>query len=727
MSTEPASSDNLADNFAALRAAEHEAIQARRKEVLGAEASSNPTELNLPQVGLALSGGGVRSATFALGLMRGMAQNREGSSVDPAKRTLASDGLLGRLDYLSTVSGGGYTGGMYGRLVATYGLHCAQGLMARGDSPVLEWLRRNGRYLTPAGSRDIGIAVVTYLRAWLAIHAEFMFACILLGLVVVAPHLWQHSFQVLDPQGWERWHTPWWALSLTLWAALAPGLIAGYWAARDAPDPTATRLMPGWRDALFVLAAACSAYLLLQALQANGAINPVRHSLNWPGAGVLIVISLVAGQLCVMVWMAVTAQPHALKVALLRNWLTRALRWVMLGTLTLTGLGVLDRLSWWVLEEFQTGNQWLWGGVGVGGIVVLALRTLMQPLQQIAAKSENRAREWLPRLLNFGSLLGVLALVTAWLVLLQWFVFAPETFRALRSVPAWMRASMLTAIWLTWVVLTAGNSQMANTSSLHSFYRARLTRAYLAVGNRQRTLDNDVGSRADVTRVVEGDDTRLASYQPELAGGPIHLVNTCLNQTRDDRSGLYNADRKGTAVTATWRGFEIGPRAFVALKPGHDAGTLGRWVAVSGAAASPGAGAYTSRGLALLVYFLGVRLGHWMRAPRERVALRWLSQLAWRAIPKPMMLASEASATFFGVERPWWYLSDGGHFENSGVYPLLKRELGFIILSDAGCDAATSLVTWKIWYARPASISALKSISTAVMKQPACSRWAARN
>lgn len=40
----------------------------------------------------------------------------------------------------------------------------------------------------------------------------------------------------------------------------------------------------------------------------------------------------------------------------------------------------------------------------------------------------------------------------------------------------------------------------------------------------------------------------------------------------------------------------------------------------------------------------------------------------------------------FGVERPWWYLSDGGHFENTGVYALLKRELDFIILSDGSCD-----------------------------------------
>ena len=208
----------LPDEWAALIASEQDAIGVRRRKVLGETASAIPAELKLPTVGLALSGGGIRSATFALGLMRGLAQSQtHDAQADPTRRTLTSEGLLGRLDYLSTVSGGGYVGAMYGRLVATYGLHHAQTLMARSRSSVLGWLRRNGRYLTPAGSRDTGIAVVTYLRAWLAIHTEFMFASILLGLVVVAPHLWQHSYQLLDPQGWERRFTPWWSLSLAFW------------------------------------------------------------------------------------------------------------------------------------------------------------------------------------------------------------------------------------------------------------------------------------------------------------------------------------------------------------------------------------------------------------------------------------------------------------------------------------------------------------------------------
>ena len=46
-----------------------------------------------PLSALCLSGGGIRSATFALGLIQGLAEQE----------------VLGAFDYLSTVSGGGYT------------------------------------------------------------------------------------------------------------------------------------------------------------------------------------------------------------------------------------------------------------------------------------------------------------------------------------------------------------------------------------------------------------------------------------------------------------------------------------------------------------------------------------------------------------------------------------------------------------------------------------------
>lgn len=692
MNADAPASPALSDDPSSLFADEAAAIARRRRIVLGDAGEGAACDAAPPRVGLALSGGGVRSATFSLGLLRGLAQARTAAPEEgdaPPPHGLARDGLLARFDYLSTVSGGGYVGAMFGRLVDTYGIRTAQQLMARSDSPVLHWLRSNGRYLTPAGSRDLGIAVVTYLRAWLAIHTEFMFACMLLGLIVVMPHLVQHSTQVLSPGGWSRWVTPWWPVALGAWVVTAPGLITGYWAARDNPDPGAHGGGLPWRDMAVLAVTGALAFVLLERLWQGGRLDLRRDALGWSSVVAFALASGVAGQLLVQSWMAIGREPHALLVARVRNRLTRALRVVALACLAIAGLGALDAVSWWVLEELQSGNGWLWGGLGFGSLVVLVLRTLAQPLQRVAAEAGPHAHAALPRLLNVMGHVGLLALVTAWLVVLQWFVFAPETLSVFRQVPAWMRAALVGIVWALWVLLTAGNGQMANSSSLHSFYRARLTRAYLAVGNRRRALDGHAPGAADnVTVVVDGDDTALGHYRPEAQGGPIHLVNTCLNQTRDDRSGLYNADRKGAAVTASWRGLEVGPAAFMALRPGDDAGTLGRWVAVSGAASSPGAGAYTSRGLALLVYFLGVRLGHWVRAPHPRVQLRWLSRFGWRFCPKPLMLASEASATFFGAERPWWYLSDGGHFENTGVYPLLKRELDFIVLSDGSCDEA---------------------------------------
>ena len=60
--------------------------------VQGRRSDDTPADRNL--AGLAISGGGIRSATFGLGILEGM----------------KSFGLLKKLDYLSTVSGGGYIG-----------------------------------------------------------------------------------------------------------------------------------------------------------------------------------------------------------------------------------------------------------------------------------------------------------------------------------------------------------------------------------------------------------------------------------------------------------------------------------------------------------------------------------------------------------------------------------------------------------------------------------------
>ena len=129
--------------------------------------------------GLALSGGGIRSATFALGVLQALAK-----APAPGAKTAESSlqTLLARFDYLSTVSGGGYIGSFFCSLFhprrlrreATDAKTAAvdayevlryepPGRMRVSDTfetehigkAPLAWLRDNGRYLAPTGGGDL--------------------------------------------------------------------------------------------------------------------------------------------------------------------------------------------------------------------------------------------------------------------------------------------------------------------------------------------------------------------------------------------------------------------------------------------------------------------------------------------------------------------------------------------------------------------------------------------
>src|SRR6185503_9154775 len=66
----------------------------RRRQASNLEPQSEGVEPVENATGLCLSGGGIRSATFCLGIVQ----------------VLARQQMLQRFDYLSTVSGGGYLG-----------------------------------------------------------------------------------------------------------------------------------------------------------------------------------------------------------------------------------------------------------------------------------------------------------------------------------------------------------------------------------------------------------------------------------------------------------------------------------------------------------------------------------------------------------------------------------------------------------------------------------------
>src|SRR3954467_8338029 len=102
---------------------------------------------SLSGIGIAVSGGGIRSATFALGVFQGLAHLKR----------------LKHIDYLSTVSGGGYFGSFLGRLFTrpyVKKVEDVEWILDPGEpgppprpelrearQNILRWLRENGRYL----------------------------------------------------------------------------------------------------------------------------------------------------------------------------------------------------------------------------------------------------------------------------------------------------------------------------------------------------------------------------------------------------------------------------------------------------------------------------------------------------------------------------------------------------------------------------------------------------
>jgi hypothetical protein len=673
-----------------LAALEEAAIAKRRAAAFPAD--ETPPEL--PRVGLALSGGGIRSATFCFGLLRGLAQN----------------GLLRRIDYLSTVSGGGYAGAALTRLIRQVGIGPAQDILARSNSSVLEWLRRNGRYLSPRGARDIGMAVATYLRSGVAAHADLAVVSLLLGVIVILPHALHSDFALVMHEAWTGWASAWWAAALAVWMTLAPSTLPPYWAMRDRALGVDVKegaaqgsAWPGLREILIMLVIGAAAIAIGVVLW-----KFAQFPLPSPTFLFFAELFLIGTTLRYVSLLARLAWPSKEAVntryARQRNRLTRALRRANLVALVLFALGAVDLLTWEVKLALHEGGHWLIGGLSLGTALVIA-RAFNDPLQKMAAASDGPQSRWIPQLLNvFGIVIGAIVFC-AWVVVVQWAAFSDSTqgtqtsaLTVFSNLQYWMRAALIGLLALAWIALTSVHRDTANASSLHNFYRARLVRAYLAVANPERfgdAIDGAGGTAAkrDVTEVIAGDDNQMVHHTPEQQGGPIHLIGTCLNQTREAASGLYNADRKGLPATISARGIEIGTDEFIPAENLLDYGTLGRWTAISGAAASPGAGAYTTRGWAALLFMLGARLGFWFQPFKASgssgsTAARGLRRVkSWFATTKFGLLASEALASFAGTDRPWWYLSDGGHFDNTGVHALLQRKLDFIILADCGADA----------------------------------------
>ncbi len=202
-----------------------EALIAKRRAAASIPQSGPLTSENA--VGVAISGGGIRSATFALGVFKVLARKR----------------LVRCIDFLSTVSGGGYFGGFLGRLftrdyvrppesasgaapsataLAEHAIDRVEQVLAEAEGSFdygrageesggsstqpktiwkrgpVEQLRSNGRYLAPKGGGDFLTAGAILLRNWVALHAVILTTLVTIFMAPRILESWSRAHGVLD-------------------------------------------------------------------------------------------------------------------------------------------------------------------------------------------------------------------------------------------------------------------------------------------------------------------------------------------------------------------------------------------------------------------------------------------------------------------------------------------------------------------------------------------------
>jgi hypothetical protein len=164
---------------------------------------------------------------------------------------------------------------------------------------------------------------------------------------------------------------------------------------------------------------------------------------------------------------------------------------------------------------------------------------------------------------------------------------------------------------------------------------------------------------------------------------PLHIVNMALNIMKGNN--LAWQERKAEPFTASplHTGNHLLGYRRSRYYGGENGISLGTAFTISGAAASPNMGYMISSSLvSFLMAMFNVRLGWWLGNPGP-----YGDSTFDRSVPKFAIgpVVSEA-LSMTDDKSPYVYLSDGGHFDNLGLYEMVLRRCRLIVVSDASTD-----------------------------------------
>ena len=516
-------------------------------------------------VGLAFSGGGIRSATFNLGVLQ----------------ALERAGLLDKVDYLSSVSGGGYAASCYTWLRARLdhippgGVFSAQ---VTGGGSVLDWLRGHASYLVSHRGFSIWTLVASVLAATFV--NVLVLGPPLLGTVDAMTLAWL-------PLGWPSW------------------------------------------------------------LALPGGNVPVGHH------GFLLL--LLAGVLCLAAFPLVAVFFAVVAGVARRDDLKRIDRLrVLMGRLIVFGIGLLAIGLIPLAETLGDMARHLFSAswaeaIGKHGAYLAPLSGGILSMWMDRRKSGDSSG----RLTTIG-----LSLVVYGLLILCYHLAVHK---------AWLESPVFFGCLVLSLVLATTCS--INRVSIHAYYRARLSEAFLPA----------VGGQPSQNPAA----FRLGQVGPQH-GAPLPLINTTLNTTSSTDPKLRA--REGTSCF-------FSPLYFGATETGFrrvddcadDAMILSNAFTTSGAAIDPDMVETRARSVSFLMALLNVRLGYWSANPK--FAQRRAPFAPWWWI----FIAREMLGVGLDEKRRHVHLSDGGGFENLGIYELVRRRVRYLVVTDAGADPQTTL------------------------------------
>lgn len=613
---------------------EAEYIHAWRKKTRPDEDANLDEAGNLDNLcGIALSGGGIRSATFALGILQ----------------ALAGKDLLKRFDYLSTVSGGGYIGSSLtwllsdkankdcssenpdhvpfgiGRENFPYGADDPRPMKKREDTDeqrsMRQYLRQHGNYLSPGK----GISALS-----------------LIGVTVRGT-----------------------VLNLLVWMPLFIAVfLAGF---------TLSSGIAHWKPKTSLLSWLAETEEHFPGIQGRVGELLGYELFLWLGL-LMIAISLLITIIYSLATFFRRGRTAAGKKFWYdkRRWIESLSSWTIPITVLLFAIGSLP-----IVASFLTYKLSALGPLAIIGGFTTALRSFLK-----SVSSEKNTQ------------LGILVPVGAVLFLYGVFVLCFQI--AFYHVPDYPLSMAIVFL----VSVATGLIVNLNYISPHRYYRDRLMETF---------MPDIANAEKNVTGSAKGADSAAMQdiSNPDNADSLYHIVNTNVVLVNSDAENTNYKMRGGDNFILSPLYCGSSATGWCPTKEFMDGKmTLATAVAISGAAANPNAGVggeglTRNKFLSLVMSLLNLRLGYWAHnplnapkylnpgrlrsksddAPRKRTLK--LPNHFW---PGGYSFLNAVGGCGFTEKRSFIQLSDGGHFENTAIYELIRRRCRLVLASDAGAD-----------------------------------------